>query len=266
MTHEQKIKRGTVVIFILSMILLFCLCAATTLAYFAGRQENHTILVMGGPVTVDMVDGSFNQIGNGNLVMELKSSRGTLLPGMGIDMQAIAQVKSTDANSTNALLRAILDIDVQGVKDQSYIARIKSQIRSSMADCLTYRIDSNEANARDGWVQYADGHYYYCDQMKGLNLTTGEQFIQLKSIKTSEIGNNVTFINGTFQFPYRFYVNDYADVEITFTLTFQAIQDTLILEDEETGMKYRAPNTIANVAEILNRVNWDKHNNETYGS
>ena len=57
MTHEQKIKRGTVVIFILSMILLFCLCAATTLAYFAGRQENHTILVMGGPVTVDMVDG-----------------------------------------------------------------------------------------------------------------------------------------------------------------------------------------------------------------
>ena len=266
MTHEQKIRRGTVVIFILSMILLFCLCAATTLAYFAGRQENHTILVMGGPVTVDMVDGSFNQIGNGNLVMELKSSKGTLLPGMGIDMQAIAQVKSTDSPNTNALLRAMLDIKVKGVKDPGFVAKIESQIRSSLADCLTYRIDSTSPDSRPGWVQYTDGHYYYCDEMKGIDLSTGEQFIQLKSIPTSSAGFNITFINGTFQFPYRFYVNDYADVEITFTLTFQAIQDTLILEDKETGIKYRANNTIANVAEILNRVNWDKHNSESYNS
>lgn len=270
MTQEQKIRKGTLVIFILSIILVFCLCAATTLAYFAGKQDNHTVLVMGGPVTVTMVDNSLDEdtstLGKGNLHMELKSNRGTLLPGMGIDMQAIAKVKSTQTNSTNALLRAILDIEVKGIDNETYKSNIKKQIIDSMGECLTHRIDSSESNAQDGWVQY-DGDYYYCDQFKEVDLITGEEVIKLKSINTSQIGANVTFINGTFQFPYKFYVNNYADVEITFTLTFQAIQDTLIVRGQD-GIKRRVVNNIANVKKILDSMteeDWNKHNADSVG-
>ena len=38
MTQEQKINRGTIIIFILSVVLVLCLCASATLAYFAGHN------------------------------------------------------------------------------------------------------------------------------------------------------------------------------------------------------------------------------------
>ena len=68
---------------------------------------------------------------------------------------------------------------------------------------------------------------------------TNQEYIALKPISTSSIGNNITFINGTFQFPTQAYTNKYADVEIIFTLTFQAIQDQLVNSDGD-----RIPNTI----------------------
>lgn len=260
MTQAQKITRGTIIIFILSILLLVCLCVTTTLAYFAGKQDNNTTLILGGPVRVTMLNGKYNEtVGQGNLVMELKSDKTALLPGMGIDMQAIAKVTSAGV-STPALLRAILDIDVKGVNSK-YAKEISRQIQEEMTKCLTTRIDSSEANARNGWVPFESPKYgtvyYYCSAQMGEIAETGEKYIEVMSIPTGDIGVNITFINGVFQFPYKFYTNDYSDVQITFTLRFQAIQNKLVDENYE-----EIPNTIFNVQEVLdNQVDWDLHNN-----
>ena len=52
------------------------------------------------------------------------------------------------------------------------------------------------------------------------------------------------------------YTNIYANVDITFNLTFQAIQDQLVDENGD-----RIPNTIFNVKKVLDSVDWQKHNN-----
>ena len=75
-------------------------------------------------------------------------------------------------------------------------------------------------------------------------------------IDTSDEGNNVTFINGTFQFPTKYYTNQYAHAEITFNLTFEAIQEVIVDENGD-----RIPNTIFNVKNVLDGVDWEKHNN-----
>lgn len=259
MTQAQKITRGTIIIFILSILLLVCLCVTTTLAYFAGKQTSNTTLILGGPVRVTMLNRKYNEtVGEGNLVMELKSDKTTLLPGMGIDMQAIAKVTSAGV-STPALLRAILDIEVTGV-NAKYAKEISNQIQEEMTKCLTTRIDSSEENARHGWVAFESPKYgtvyYYCDATMGEIEETGEKYIKVKSVETGDIGTNITFINGVFQFPYRFYTNDYSDVQIKFTLRFQAIQDKLFDENYE-----EIPNTIFNVQQVLdNQVDWDLHN------
>lgn len=256
MTQEQKITRGSVIIFVLSIILLLCLCVTATLAYFAGNQVTNTTLIMGGPVRVSMVDSTYQDIsGQGNLVMNLKSTKDTLLPGMGIDMQAIAKLTSSDINSTPALLRAILDVEIHGISD-SLAREVESQIRKSISDCLTFRIDSSQPGARPGWVQFDDGHYYYCSQNKVKDPKTNEEYIELEAHSTSQTGANVTFINGTFQFPYKAYTNQYSDIDITFNLRFQAIQDKIVNEAGE-----RIPNTIFNVKQVLDNIDWNKHNN-----
>ena len=140
MTQEQKITKGTIIIFVLSIVLLICLCATAVLAYFAGSQENKTTLIMGGPVRVSLVDKDYeDSSGQGNMVMTIKAGQGmdsqtTLLPGMGIDMQAIAKITSSDINATNALLRAILTIEVSGLKD-NLAADVEKQIRESPLLC-----------------------------------------------------------------------------------------------------------------------------------
>ncbi len=260
MTQAQKITRGTIIIFVLSILLLVCLCVTTTLAYFAGKQTNNTTLVLGGPVRVTMLNGKYDEtVGQGNLVMDIRSDRTTLLPGMGIDMQAIAKVTSSDINSTPALLRAILDIDVTGVNSQ-YADEIKYQIQTEMTKCLYTRVDSTFDQSHDGWVAFESPKYgicyYYCNEELGVD-DNGEKFIEVKSIPTSSIGTKIAFINGIFQFPYRFYTNKLSDVNITFTLRFQAIQNQLVDENGE-----RIPNTIYNVQEVLdNYVDWETHNN-----
>lgn len=256
MTQEQRINKGTIIIFVLSIVLLVCLCVTATLAYFAGSQKNNTTLIMGGPVRVSMVDNNFQEtFGQGQLVMNLKTDRDELLPGMGIDMQAIARLTSSDINATSALLRAMLDVEVVGL-NATLAKEVERQIRESMARSLTTRIDSNEQGSRDGWVQFDDGHYYYCSQTKVKDPKTNQEYIELKAIPTSSIGNNITFINGTFQFPYKAYTNKYADVEITFSLKFQAIQDKIVNDNGD-----RIPNTIFNVKQVLDSVDWEKHNN-----
>ena len=52
MTQEQRITRGSITIFILSIVLLVCLCVTATLAYFAGSQTSDMTLILGGPVRV----------------------------------------------------------------------------------------------------------------------------------------------------------------------------------------------------------------------
>ena len=44
MTQEQRVTRGSIIIFILSIILLGCLCLTATLAYFAGQQTSDMTL------------------------------------------------------------------------------------------------------------------------------------------------------------------------------------------------------------------------------
>lgn len=255
MTQEQRINRGTVIIFVLSIVLVLCLCVTATLAYFAGNQKSNTTLIMGGPVRVTMVNNDFEDtVGEGKLVMNIKSNRETLLPGMGIDMQAIAKLTSSDINPTKALLRAILDIDVIGLNTQM-AKEVEYIIRRDLADCLAYRIDQSEPGARDGWVMFEDD-YYYCSQTKEVDPETGNEYVALAPIATNSAGNGKSFINGTFQFPTQAYVNKYANVEIIFTLTFQAIQEVLVNDEGE-----RIPNTIMNVKNVMDSVNWEKHNN-----
>ena len=255
MTQEQKVNRGTIIIFILSIVLVFTLCGAATLAYFAGKQGSNITLIMGGPVRVSMVNNNYEETkGSGSLVMNLKANRTTLVPGIGIDMQAIAKLTSSDINSTPALLRAILDIGVTGIS-ASLGKDVELMIRNEMNYYLTLRRDSTEDRPRDGWVLFDDGNYYYCSQNKQYDPVTNQEYITLKAIDTNAEGNNIPFINGTFQFPRKMYTNTYANVDITFKLTFQAIQDKLVNDDGD-----RIPNTIFNVKQLLDHVDWTIHN------
>ena len=252
MTQEQKVNRGTIIIFVLSIVLVLCLCVTATLAYFAGTQESGTTLIMGGPVRVSMVDKKYEETyGQGNLVMNIKAAREDLLPGIGIDMQAIAKLTSSDVNPTSALLRAILDVKVIGLDNPALEKHVEYIIREDLGKCLTFRVDASEQGARDGWVMFDDGYYYYCSQNKVLDPATNTEHIAMKPISTSSVGNNITFINGTFQFPTQAYTNRYANVEIIFTLKFQAIQEKI---GQDT------PNTIFNVKQVLDGVDWEKHN------
>ena len=251
MTQEQRITRGSVVIFILSIILLLCLGVTATLAYFAGSQTSDTTLILGGPVRVNIRDNQHNEtFGDGNLVMKIKTNREELLPGMGIDMQAIAHLTSSQINSTNALLRAKLEITVNNLT-LAQEAEVEQMIRDALAQCLTYREDG----VLDGWVLHDDGNFYYCSKDKYVDSTNNQEYIIMQPINTSDEGNNITFINGTFQFPTKYYTNVYSHAEIVFNLRFEAIQEVLVDEDGK-----RIPNTIFNVENILNSVNWDKHN------
>lgn len=283
MTQEQRVTRGSIVIFILSIVLLVCLFVTTTLAYFAGTQKNNVTLILGGPVRVTMIDNNYNVIpSNGKLSMTIKTGNEELLPGMGIDIQTIAHVTSSQVNSTRALLRAKLDISVvnelflndnnvesftkeeleelKSLSEEEINRRyalteeelneLHNMISQALAKCLTYRED----NVRDGWVLY-DGDFYYCSKNKGRN-ENGQEYIQLLSIDTSDEGTNITFINGTFQFPTKYYTNKYAHAEIHLKLTFEAIQEVLV--DNQGN---RIPNTLENVKTILDNVDWDKHDN-----
>lgn len=252
MTQEQKINRGTIIIFILSIVLVVCLCATATLAYFAGQESSNVTLIMGGPVRVYMVDRKFNEYsGDGNLVMNIKSGRDSLLPGMGIDMQASAKVTSSSVNSTSAMLRAILDVDVTGIDEKSakYVENI---IRRDLGLAITARTDNN-----NGWIYLEDdGYYYYCSKDKKIDEETGQEYITLASVDPGSLSITVPFINGTFQFPTIEYTNDYSNVDITFNLTFQAIQDHIVDENGDP-----IPNTIFNVKNVLDGIDWAKHNN-----
>lgn len=251
MTQEQRITRGSIVIFILSIVLLICLCLTATLAYFAGSQKNDVTLILGGPVRVTIRDNQYNEtIGNGNLVMKIKTNREELLPGMGIDMQAIAQVSSSQINSTKALLRARMDITVRNLTPAQEL-EVEQIIRDSLYKCLTYRED----NVRDGWELFDDGNFYYCSKDKLFDEDELQEFIIMKPINTSDEGNNIAFINGTFQFPTKYYTNAYAHAEIEFNLTFEAIQEVIVDENGD-----RIPNTIFNVKNVLDGVDWEKHN------
>ncbi|MBE5736457.1 MAG: hypothetical protein E7356_03815 [Clostridiales bacterium] len=252
MTQEQRVTRGSIIIFILSLILLLCLGLTATLAYFAGSQTSDMTLILGGPVRVTIKDRQDKQTtGAGNLVMNIKTGSESLLPGMGIDMQAIASITSSQMYSTSAMLRAILDIEVRNLTTTQE-KEVEDMIRKAMAQCLTYREDG----IRDGWVLFDDGNYYYCSKDKYFDPTTKQEFIQLAEIKTSDEGERVPFINGTFQFPTKYYTNQYAHAEIVFNLRFEAIQ--FHINDNEGD---DIPNTIFNVKKILDEVNWDKHNN-----
>lgn len=255
MTQEQKINRGTIIIFVLSIILVLCLCVTATLAYFAGQQGSNTTLIMGGPVRVSMVNKDYEDtFGEGNLVMNLKANRQELLPGIGIDMQAIAKLTSSDLEPTPALLRAILDVEVIGLSP-NLAGHVEDMIRADLGKSLVYRIDASEQGARNGWVMFEDGNYYYCSQNKVVDKATNQEYIALERVYSNSTGYNVPFINGTFQFPTQAYTNRYANVEIIFKLTFQAIQDRF---QDENGKEI--PNTIHNIKEILDGVDWDKHN------
>lgn len=250
MTQEQKVTRGSIVIFILSIILLVCLCVTATLAYFAGSQTSDMTLILGGPVRVSMVDRNFNETpGLGKLVMKIKTGSDELLPGMGIDMQTIAHITSSQNNATKALLRARLDITVKNLSTEEE-KEVEDMIRTSLARCLDYREDG----VKDGWVLFDDGNFYYCSKDKTRG-SDGLDYIEMLSISTSDEGANVTFINGTFQFPSKYYTNQYSHAEITFNLTFEAIQEVIVDSNGE-----RIPNTIFNVKQVLDSVDWEKHN------
>ena len=118
-------------------------------------------------------------------------------------------------------------------------------------NCLTYREDGTQ----DGWVLFDDGNYYYCSKDKVKDPSNNQEYIEVMSIDTSDEGNNITFINGTFQFPTKYYTNQYAHAEITFNLRFEAIQETLVDDNGD-----RIPNTIFNVKNVLDSVDWAKHN------
>lgn len=246
MTQEQRVTRGTIAIFILSMLLLVCLCVTATLAYFAGTQTSDMTLILGGPVRVAMKDRNNKTIfGKDELVMEIKTDREFLLPGMGIDMQAIAYVSSSQLYPTKALLRAKLDVTVTNLTAEQS-AEVEEMVRNALAQCLTYRIDS----LQDGWVLF-EGDFYYCSR----TLENGS--IVLLPIDTSSTGNNIPFIDGTFQFPTKYYTNEYAHAKIEFKLTFQAIQEVLVDSEGE-----RVPNTLFNVKndlDYLDRIGWEGH-------
>jgi len=165
-------------------------------------------------------------------------------------MQAIALITSSQINSTRALLRAKLDVKVHNLSAEEE-KEVETLIRRALAECLSYRQD----NVQDGWVIFDDNNFYYCSKNKVYDEKTNQEYIELLPIDTSDEGNNIPFINGTFQFPTKYYTNQYAHAEIVFTLRFEAIQEVLVDENGD-----RIPNTIFNVKNVLDGVNWDKHN------
>ena len=106
---------------------------------------------------------------------------------------------------------------------------------------LHERIDSSEENPRDGWVYY-DGDFYYCSQEKVDN------DIVLQPIVTNSEGQKIAFLQGIFAIPTTL-TNDYSALDITITLTFQAIQEVLV-DDDGNRMK----NTISNVKSVLDSL------------
>lgn len=253
MTQEQRVTRGSIVIFVLSIILLLCLGLTATLAYFAGTQTSDMTLILGGPVRITMYNNKFQEtVGDGKLVMEVKTGKDEILPGTGIDMQAIAHITSSQINATRALLRATLDIEVLNLSTKQS-QEVEKIIRDALAECLTYR----QENVQNGWILY-EGSYYYCSKTNGYDETTHQEYIQMLPIDTSDEGNNITFINGTFQFPTKLYTNQYAHAQIKFKLTFQAIQEVLVNDDGD-----RIPNTLENVRRVLDGftdADWEKNN------
>ena len=95
-----------------------------------------------------------------------------------------------------------------------------------------------------------EGEYYFCNSEKGID-SLGQEFIEMRAIESDASGDPITFINGTFQFPYKAYTNEYSNIQITFTLTFQAIQAKI--QDKV--------NSIANVKSVLDEIDWEKQNN-----
>ena len=56
MTLEARVKRGSTIIFILSMLLIACLILTSTLSYFAGKDESTKVLTLAGHETVEQRD------------------------------------------------------------------------------------------------------------------------------------------------------------------------------------------------------------------
>lgn len=259
MTQEQRINRGSIVIFILSIVLILCLTVTATLAYFAGDDTSSTTLVIGGPVTVKMFDGDDDEeYGAHNLVMGITDSY-NVRPGMGVDIRTSARVYSSNTDPNDALLRAVININVESTGNpfvsDSTLEMVKltlpQMIVENMMTNLYERVDSTQVASRDGWV-YHDGAFYYCSQDRDED---GD--IVLKSIITNADGQKIQFMDGIFLLPTTM-TNDYSCLKVTITLTFQAIQSVLF-DDNGREMK----NTISNVKSVLDAFtdeDWDNHN------
>ena len=259
MTQEQRINRGSIVIFILSIVLILCLTLTATLAYFAGSDVSNTTLVIGGPVTVTMVDGNNQQeYGANKLVMGIRSDTVDLRPGTGIDLRASAMVWSSDIDPTPALLRAVISVSVESTGNpfvsQATMNKVKETlpglIRESMMTNLDARVDSTEVGPKPGWV-FFDGAFYYCSEERD-----GTD-IMMEPIVTNASGRKIKFLDGVFLMPTTL-TNDYSNLAITITLTFQAIQEVL---KDDNGKTIK--NSIENVKEVLDAFtddDWDRHN------
>lgn len=252
MTQEQRATRGSIVIFILSIVLILCLTLTATLAYFAGEDTSSTTLVIGGPVTVGLYDGEDNKrYGSEQLVMGLTDAS-KVKPGMGIDISASARVFSSDIDPTEAILRAVVGIEVNYSHNMfisqatlDYVTRsLPSLIKSNMLPVLHNRIDASRMDGRDGWVYY-EGDFYYCKA----ELEDNE--IVLSPIVTNSEGKKVWFMQGVFAMPSTL-TNDYSALSIKITLTFQAIQKVLV-DDDGVRMK----NTLHNVKTVLDSFTED---------
>ena len=258
MTQEQKAARGSIIIFVLSIVLILCLSVTATLAYFAGEDTSVTTLVVGGPVTVGLFDGNDNRrYGAEELVMGLTDAS-SVKPGMGIDLSASARVYSSDIDPTEAILRAIIGVEVNHSNNMfisqatlDYVKRsLPDLIKNNMLPILHNRIDSSRMDGRDGWVYY-EGDFYYC------SAEMEDNEIVLKPIVTNSEGQKVWFMQGVFAMPSTI-TNDYSALSVTITLTFQAIQKVLV-DDDGVRMK----NTLHNVKTVLDAFteeDWAKQN------
>ena len=274
MTQEQRVARGSITIFILSVVLVLCLCLTATLSYFASTNTSKTTLILGGPVKINFYDSGYNDVNStsypkqGQIEMALEPGE-KLLPGMSIDMHAIAHISSTQLNPTKALLRAVLIVEVGELPEvyntyeylsantyeeqqkviSDFKIRLQDVMREALGECLTYYKEGTQ----DGWYLY-EGDFYYCSKDKGYD-ENNRQFIEVMTIDTSDEGTNIPFISGKFQLPTKYLKDEFAHAKINLTLTFQAIQETLL---DVNGK--RLPNTLPNVKSILDSVDWDKHN------
>lgn len=259
MTLEARVKRGSTIIFILSMLLIACLIVTSTLAYFAGKDESKKVLMVGGPVRVELRDrGDTRTTGSGQLKMSIDYAYS--LPGMGVDLQAVAHLSSTaktdTTNPTNALLRAIVDVKVsnilhsEGVSDEVISAEIKAMMINSIDEVLVHRVEG----VQDGWVRYTDNNFYYCDK----NLE--ESNVVMKSIEYTAVSGgmttaDITLVNGTFLMPRKDMVNRHSETDLIIIIRFEALQNKLPDADGN-----RIPNTIYNAKNIFDGINWGIHN------